>query len=149
MNPHEPSHNPNDPGPMTEDFAALEHELRNALRPVDPPAGFADRVIARARAEAPAEPRRARILSFPSIGRRIWIPSAITAMLLVGVAGEQAHQHLEERRQAEEARKQLAQKQYETALQVTDRALEHAREQLQRAGIVRRVDAGLNTRRKP
>lgn len=125
MNPHE-----NQPEPMTDDFAALEHELRNALRPVDPPAGFADRVIARARAEAPAQPPRARILTFPSIGRRVWVPSAVAAMLLVGVAGEQAHQRLEQRRKAEEA-----QKQFETALRVTDHALEHAREQLQRAGI--------------
>lgn len=130
MNPHEPSHNPNDPGPMTEDFAPLEYELRNALRPVDPPAGFADRVIARARAEAPVAPKPARILAFPSLRSRVWIPSAIAAMLLVVVAGEQVQQHMEQRRKAEEA-----QKQFETALQVTDDALDHARQQLERAGI--------------
>jgi hypothetical protein len=135
VNPHEQFHNPNEPEAMADDFAALEHELRNALRPVDPPAGFANRVMARARQETPAEPKRARVFTFPSIGRRIWIPSALAAMLLVGVAGEQAHERLEQRRQIEEAQKQLAQKQYETALQVTDRALDHAREQLHRAGI--------------
>lgn len=130
MNPHEPSYNPNDPDLTTEDFAALEHELRNALRPVDPPAGFADRVIARAHAEARVEPRRASIFAFPGLRSRVWIPGAVAAMLLVGVAGEQAHQRMEQRRKAEEA-----QKQFETALQVTDHALDHARQQLERAGI--------------
>jgi hypothetical protein len=37
---------------------------------------------------------------------------------------------MEQRRKAEDA-----QRQFETALQVTDRALEHARQQLQRAGV--------------
>lgn len=130
MNPHEPFHNSNPPEPMTEDFTLLEHDLRQALRPVAPPAGFADRVIARARSEVAAQPKRARILMFPTTRSRVWIGSAIAAMLLVGVAGEQAHERMEQRRKAAEA-----QKQFETALQVTDRALDHARHQLQRAGI--------------
>ena len=130
MNPHEPSHNPNPPEESMEEFAGLERELRQALRPVDPPAGFADRVIARAHDEAAAQPKRARILMFPQLRSRIWVPSAIAAMLLVGVVGEQAHERMEQRRKAEEA-----QRQFETALQVTDRALEHTRQQLQRAGI--------------
>ena len=129
MNPHEPFHNPAVPQESIEDFADLERELRQVLRPVDPPAGFADRIIARAHTDA-AQPRRARILMFPTMRSRVWIGSAVAAMLLVGVAGEQAHQRLEQRRKAEEA-----QKQFETALQVTDRALDHARQQLQRAGI--------------
>jgi len=129
VNPHEPFDNTN-PHEQIEDFAALEHEICNALRPVDPPAGFADRVIARARAEAAPQPKRARILMFPTMRSRVWIGSAVAAMLLVGVAGEQAHERMEQRRKAEEA-----QKQFEMALQVTDRALEHARQQLQHAGI--------------
>lgn len=130
MNPHEPSQNPNPPEESMEEFAGLERELRQALRPVAPPAGFADRVIARAHAEVAAQPKRARILIFPQLRSRVWIPSAVAAMLLVGVAGEQAHERMEQRRRAEEA-----QKQFETALQVTDRALDHARQQLQRAGV--------------
>jgi hypothetical protein len=130
VNPHEPFNNPNPPEEMSEDFTSLESELRHALRPVDPPAGFADRVIARARADAAAQPKRARILMFPALRSRVWIGSAVAAMLLVGVAGEQAHVRMEQRRKAEEA-----QKQFETALQVTDRALEHTRQQLERAGI--------------
>ena len=130
MNPHEPFHNPAVPQESIEDFADLERELRHVLRPVDPPAGFADRIIARTHTGTVAHPKRARILMFPTMRSRVWIGSAVAAMLLVGVAGEQAHQRLEQRRKAEEA-----QKQFETALQVTDRALDHARQQLQRAGI--------------
>jgi predicted nucleic acid-binding protein len=130
VNPHEPFTNPNPPEDSMEEFADLERQLRHALRPVDAPVGFADRVIARAQAGATPEPKRARILMFPKLRSRIWIPSAVAAMLLVGVAGERAHEQMEQRRKAEEA-----QKQFETALQVTDRALEHARQQLQRAGI--------------
>jgi hypothetical protein len=115
---------------MAEDFTLLEGQLRNALRPVDPPAGFADRVIAHTHVEAASQPRRARILMFPTMRSRVWIGSAVAAMLLVGVAGEQAHERMEQRRKAAEA-----QKQFETALQVTDRALEHARQQLLRAGV--------------
>jgi hypothetical protein len=131
VNPHEPFHNPNPPEQSMDEFADLERELYQALRPVDPPAGFADRVIARAHAAATPQTKSvARILMFPKLRSRIWIPSAIAAMLLVGVAGERAHEQMEQRRKAEEA-----QKQFDTALQVTDRALEHARQQLQRAGI--------------
>jgi hypothetical protein len=132
VNPHEPFNNPNPPEEMSEDFTSLERELRQALRPVDPPAGFADRVIARSRGpeHAAAPQKRARILMFPAIRSRVWIGSAVAAMLLVGVAGEQAHQRMEQRRKAEEA-----QRQFETALQVTDRALEHARQQIERAGV--------------
>jgi hypothetical protein len=132
MNPHEPFNNPNSPEEMSEDFTSLERELRQALRPVDPPAGFADRVLARAREpeHATVPQKRARILMFPARRSRVLIGSAVAAMLLVGVAGEQAHQRMEQRRKAEEA-----QRQFETALQVTDRALEHARQQIERAGI--------------
>jgi hypothetical protein len=130
VNPHEPFNNPNPPGQMTEDFTDLERQLRQALRPVDPPAGFADRVIARTRTDSASKPKRARILTFPAVRSRVWIGSAVAAMLLVGVAGEQAHVRMEQRRKAEEV-----QKQFETALQVTDRALEHTRQQLERAGI--------------
>ena len=130
MNPHEPFHNPALPQESPDDFAELERELRQALRPVNPPAGFADRVIARSLQETAAQPKRARILLFPKLRSRVWIPSAVAAMLLVGVAGEQAREKIDEHRKAAEA-----QKQFETALQVTDRALEHARLQMQRAGI--------------
>jgi hypothetical protein len=128
VNPHN-AMNPNAPGEQPEQFADLERELRKALRPVDPAAGFADRVLARSR-EPIAAPNQARVLMFPAVRSRVWIGGAIAAMLLVGVAGEQAHERVEQRRKAEEA-----QKQFETALQITDRALDHAREQLQRAGV--------------
>jgi hypothetical protein len=135
-------HNPNPPRESSDDttaeFQALEHELRNALRPVDPPAGFADRVLARARqsdsqAAAQAEPAgkaaRAPVLTFTSRRSRVWIGSAIAAMLLAGVAVEGTHR-MEQRRRTEEA-----QRQFETAMQVTNRTLDHVRDQLQRVRV--------------
>src|SRR5947209_6532460 len=94
--------NPNPPDQSPEDFSDLEARLADALKPVDPPAGFADRVIARARAEVPADRKPGRILMFPSTGSRLWLGSAIAAMLLVGVAGEQGRR-IEQRRKTEEA----------------------------------------------
>ena len=142
MNPHDPFHNPDPPQEssteITAEFQALEYELRNVLRPVDPPAGFVDRVLARARqsdcqAAGPAEPAgqtaRPRVLTFTSRRSRLWIGSGIAAVLLAGVAVEGTHR-IEQRRRTEEA-----QRQFETALQVTDRTLDHVREQLQRAGV--------------
>jgi hypothetical protein len=119
VNPHKPFHNQKLPDSSAEDFGALERDLRQALRPVDAPSGFAERVLARSR-----ESSRARVYAFPA--RRVWIGGAIAAMLLAGVAGRQVQQH----RKANEA-----QRQFELALQVTDRTLQHARLQLQRAGV--------------
>lgn len=104
------------------DFTAIERELRRTFAPVDPPAGFADRVVIRSRQAASA-----RVYAFPA--RRVWVGSAIAAMLLAGVAGRQVHR-LQQRHKAEEA-----QRQFELALQVTGHALQHARYQLQRAGV--------------
>ena len=122
MNPHKPFHNEKLPDSSAEDFGALERDLRQALRPVDAPSGFAERVLARSR-----ESSRVRVYAFPA--RRLWIGGAIAAMLLAGIAGQQVHQ-LHQRRKADEA-----QRQFELALQVTDRTLQHARLQLQRAGV--------------
>ena len=41
MNPHEMFDNPNPPDQSPEDFSDLEARLADALKPVDPPAGFA------------------------------------------------------------------------------------------------------------
>lgn len=124
MNQHELNPEPHDFA--DDELAAMEQELRRALRPVDPPAGFAGRVIARSQRQKPA-----RIAMFPVPHPNRWAGAALAAMLLVGAGGEQFHQ-LQQRRKAEQA-----QKQFETAMEVTDRALEHAREQLQHAGLAR------------
>ena len=107
--------------------ARFEAELTLAMQHVDAPAGFADRVLAKA---AEAEPRRAKILMMP---RRVqaWAGGAIAAVLLAGAFGIQ-QQH-ERRQRAEEAAR--AQQQYEQALQITGETLDHVRMQLQQAGV--------------
>jgi hypothetical protein len=104
----------------------FEQELTQAMRGVDPPEGFAERVLARAEAcEAP----RARVLAMPR-HLRLWASGAIAAALVVGVvAGEQTHLR-HERERAE-----LAQQQFEAGIRITDATLEHVRLQLAQAGV--------------
>ena len=112
---------------------ALEVQLTQALRPVDAPEGFAARVMERTGSSAKVVAIRPR---FATLRVRTWAGGAIAAMLALGVFGaEQAHVR-HEREQAA-----LAQQQFETATRITDQALEHAREQLARAGVLQ--DLGL------
>ncbi len=105
--------------------ARFEAELTLAMRHVDAPVGFAERVLAKA-----AEPQKAKVLQMP---RRVqpWVGSAVAAALLVGAVG--IHQLHVRREQAAEAAR--AQQQYEQALQITGETLDHVRAQLQQAGI--------------
>lgn len=113
----------NQPEPQYDKF---EERLAEAMRHVDAPAGFADRVLARSRVQPPAQ---ARVIAMPP-RYSWWAGGVIAAALLGGVfLGEQ--QHI--RRQREQAA--LAQQQFEEAMRITDRTLEHTREQLQHAGI--------------
>lgn len=110
-----------------ESFEELERYLAQAMRHVDAPEGFADRVMERAKAAAPA---KAKVLMMPS-RPRLWVGSAIAAALLMGAfVGDEAH----ERHQREKA--EVAQKQFEAGMEITDRALEHTRDQLERAGVM-------------
>jgi hypothetical protein len=112
---------------------AFEVQLTQALRRVDAPEGFAARVMGRTSSPAKVVTMRSR---FATLRIRTWVGGAIAAMLALGVFGvEQAHVR-HEREQAA-----LAQQQFETATRITDQALEHAREQLARAGILQ--DLGL------
>jgi hypothetical protein len=108
-----------------ESFVELEQRLTVALRPVDAPEGFADRVMERART---AKPAPAKVVTMAP--RRVWAGGAIAAVLMVGAfAGEQTHLR-HERERAEQA-----QRQFDTAMRITDQTLEHVREQLQQAGV--------------
>ena len=107
-----------------EPMSEFEQELTQAMRAVDPPEGFADRVMARV--EAPA---RGKVLTMPHMPR-MWASGAVAAALLVGaLVGEQTHLR-HERERAEQA-----QRQFDTAMRITDQTLEHVREQLQQAGV--------------
>lgn len=117
----EPTEELNDSG---KSFEELERYLSQAMRCVDAPEGFADRVMERIKA-----PAKAKVLMMSS-RLRMWAGGAIAAALLVGAfVGDQAH----ERHQREKV--EVAQKQFEAGMQITDRALEHARQQLERAGV--------------
>ena len=105
----------------------FEQELTLAMRGVDPPEGFAERVMARAQT---SEQPRAKVIAMP---RRLpsWTSGAIAAALLLGVFfGVQIHL----RHQREQA--QIAQQQFEDGIRITDQALERTRQQLQRAGVL-------------
>lgn len=104
----------------------FEEELTRMMRSVDPPAGFADRTIARvvASSKMPAKVivMRQRL--------RPWFSGAIAAALLLGLFFTERVHVRHEREQAAQA-----QSQFEAGIRITDRALEHTRQQLQRAGV--------------
>jgi hypothetical protein len=114
----------------------FERELAGALRRVDAPEGFAERVMARAGAEATAEspiepvtPMRAKVLAMP--WRPTWWASGtIAAALLAGVFVAQQKHDRDQRQQAE-----VAQQQFDAAMRITSETLEQTRLQLQQAGV--------------
>jgi hypothetical protein len=114
---------------MNESF---EDQLRRALRPVDAPQGFADRLV------AALPPRRAAVTPLvvvppptPARAQRTpWLPAALAASLIAAVFfGQQvAHQRdlLAERRAAEAGR--AASAQLMQALRITNEKLDIAYE---------------------
>ena len=131
-------------GEMSE--PAMEALLRAQLsEPLVLPAGFAERVLARAAAESTAATRpagrvaspaaRAKVLAFPrGAAWRLVAGGALAASVLVGTFGVEL-----ERRQRDASRmaheRVVANQQFEEASRITDAALAHTREQLQRAGV--------------
>ena len=106
-------------------LAEFELQLARAMRRVDAPAGFAERVM-----ERTTSPAEKIVVMRPRSGlwrMQAWTGGAIAAVLALGMFGaEQLHQ----RRERERADQQFA-----VAVQVTDHALAQTREQLQRAGL--------------
>lgn len=93
----------------------LENRLRQALRPVDPPEGFAARVLARVAAQnrprserRPAERGRPRRLGFVPLA----LAAALAAALVIGIRWHEQRelQGLEARRQLIEALRVTSQK---------------------------------------
>jgi hypothetical protein len=107
--------------------AEFEAHLTKALRRVDAPEGFADRVMARALTQDRPKPAPVVVMK-PRF--QPWIGGAIAAALLAGVFGAE---QVQVRRQREQAA--MAQQQFEAGIRITDAALEHARDQLEQAGI--------------
>jgi hypothetical protein len=109
-----------------ESLTKFEQELTQAMRAVDAPEGFAERVMARAQAK---ERLPARVYALRPAAR-VWMSGAIAAALLAGVfvADEVRVRHQRERAE-------LAQRQFEAGIRITDETLEHTREQLAQAGV--------------
>jgi hypothetical protein len=109
----------------------LDDLLRNALRRRDPPAGFAERVMASARAEVPSRDREGAEVrpgprhwfAFPGWK---WAAAAAICALVVGGA-------VIDHRARADARRELARRQFVLALQITGDKLEFVREQLRGA----------------
>ncbi len=102
----------------------FEEELTRMMRRVDPPASFADRTMARAASSMPAKVIVMRQRP------RLWMTGAIAAALVVGIFFTEQTNLRHEHEQAAQA-----QSQFEAGMRITDRALEHTRQQLQRAGV--------------
>ncbi len=111
----------NQPEELNHEF---EQELTRAMHGVDPPEGFTDQVMARVQQDTPVH---AKVLWMP---RRVqqWTGGAIAAALLAGVFfGEEIH--------LRHQREQAAQQQFELAMRITDRTLEHVQQQLSDVGV--------------
>ena len=108
----------------------FEEQLARQLRRVDAPEGFALRVLDRVSDDAVRKMSlRARVFTMPawSFKPRVWVGGAIAAALvLVCFAAQQVH-----------VRQQQAQakQQFDTAMRVTDHALDQTRAHLERAGF--------------
>lgn len=99
----------------------LEDELKRALRQVEPPAGFAERVLARAASEK--EKKKARSLfGFEWLGASN-LRWATACALCIVLATSGILYHREQRRRGEEAKEQLM-----LALRITSSKLQIATE---------------------
>jgi hypothetical protein len=107
---------------MSENF---ENELRRALRPVDAPAGFAERVLRALPATREPAPVSA---SPPARVKRFGIPLAFAAALVLSVVLGQHVAQVQERRMAEEreAAGLAASRELMQALHVTSQKLDLA-----------------------
>ena len=111
----------------------FEEQLVRQLRRVDAPEGFALRVLDRVSDHTEQQPPlRARVLTMPawSFKPRVWVGGAIAAALVLGCF---AAQQVRVKQQQEKA--ELAQQQFDTAMRVTDHALDQTRAHLERAGF--------------
>ncbi|MES2394188.1 MAG: hypothetical protein V4555_21325 [Acidobacteriota bacterium] len=125
-----------------EEMNEFEQRLAQAMKHLDAPEGFADRVMARAAsvADAPrsglrhADHGTGKVLvmlrrQWISPQTRTWVSGALAASLVAGVfMASQVHERREKARV-------LATQQFEESQRITDQAMEKARAQLKRAGI--------------
>ena len=106
---------------------SFERELALAMKRVHVRPEFSEKLLAVA-AEEKRKASRGRVLMFPQA--RDWRFAALAAAMAVCVfGGDQVYQR-HEREKAE-----LVQRQFDTAMRVTDHALDQTRAQLEKAGL--------------
>jgi hypothetical protein len=98
----------------------FENEIRRALGRREPPAGFAERVVARLPA---AEPKRRWIPEWLTLNR--WSPAFAVVLMLVLLAGGWEYRRAEERREGERSKQELI-----FALQLTSHKLQTTKTKL-------------------
>jgi hypothetical protein len=102
----------------------LERELRKALERVEPPAGFAERVLARAAKEDASMPQPRTWLRWFGTGGLRW---AAACALCVSLATSGILYHYEREKQGERAKEELM-----LALRITSSKLQFATESVER-----------------
>ena len=111
---------------MNDDF---ENQLRRALRPVEAPEGFAERLMKRL-----PEGARPVVVALPvrpkPEPRRQWLPAALAASLMLAVVvGQQVGQQMDKKHEARElAEGMAAKRELMQALRVTSKKLDLAYE---------------------
>lgn len=139
---------------------AMDAMLRAQLgKPMELPAGFKERVLARAAAESAATESRAtggpfavqpadattqvvepagrgKLLTFPRAAVwRLVAAGALAASVIGATFGVQLERGHHEATQRAAQERMVANQQFEEATRITDAALAHTRDQLQRAGV--------------
>jgi hypothetical protein len=111
---------------MSDEWNEFDVRLRTAMQRVEAPDTLLRSVMAAVQSEQkPTWRERFQLFVMPRT--RAWATGAMAALLaLVALGGEQWQQHRE---------RELATQQFEAASRITDKAMEHTRQQLQSAGI--------------
>jgi hypothetical protein len=108
----------------------FELALTRALRRVEAPAGFAEKMVARthvseSRRVTPSGAPGKLLVMMPK--PKVWLSGAIAAALVAGVfVAQDVHQRHE---------REVANRQFALSMQIEERTMEHTRQQLQKAGV--------------
>ena len=111
---------------MSDEWNEFDVRLRTAMQRVDAPDTLLRSIMAAVEPEKKPTWRE-RLQSWALPQPRVWATGAMAALLaLVAFGGEQWQHHRE---------REVATQQFETATRITDRALDHARQQIEQAGV--------------
>jgi len=127
---------------IDQDEREFEQALTRGLRRVDAPGDLMARVMAQVETQQGAEQRTAQVVRSAGSagGWRTWFSfswkpawGAMAALLVASVlTGHVVHEH---RIDAQERARVQASREFDVSVQITDKAMEHTREQLRKAGV--------------